>query len=244
MPDAFQRALGPTKPFTNEFGTLDMPELVPMPYRGHRKINPRSRGSNRVFPVWLDPETARARVFGCDSQLEYHHLALILTNPKTAQVHEQYGPISFVDADGHRRTHYIDLLITQKSGQKIAVAVKPTERLKSGAFLRDLHSLESSIVPRIADEVRLVTERCFSRGDAFNAAMYQRFKLHTDAAVEARFQDVLASTAGETTICDIARRCRAGGRAFRVIVKAIFEGKLEKQSHGRIDLFTKVLRTS
>lgn len=98
--------------------------------------------------------------------------------------------------------------------------------------------------PGIADEVRLVTERCFSRADAFNAVMYQRFKLHPDAAVEARFQDVLASTAGETTICDLARCCRAGGRAFRVIVRAIFEGHLEKRSPGRIDLFTRVRRLS
>lgn len=244
MPEAFQRAFGPTEPFENEFGELEMPELVPLPYRGNRKINPRSRGSSRSFPVWHDPQTAMPRVFGCDSNVEKDHLALTLMDTTTSQVHEQFGPISFIDAEGKPRTHFIDLLITKRDGRKIAVAVKPTERLQSGKFLRDLNALQRTIVPHLADEVRLVTERCFSRADAFNAVMYQRFKLHPDATVETRFRDVLASTAGETTICEVARRCRAGGRAFRVIVRAIFEGNLEKRSPGRIDLFTRVRRIS
>lgn len=244
MPEAFQRAFGPSEPFENEFGELEMPELVLLPYRGNRKINPRSRGSSRSFPVWLDTETAFPRIFGCDSNVEKDHLALTLTDTTTSQVHEQFGPISFVDADGKPRTTYFDLFITRKDGRKIAVAVKPTDRLQSGRFIRELYALERTMDPDTADEVRLVTERCFSRAKAFNAIMYQRFKLYPDPAVEVRFQDVLASTAGETTICEIARRCRAGGRAFRVIVKAIFEGHLEKRSPGRIDLFTRVRRIS
>ncbi|MDX8355576.1 hypothetical protein [Cognatiyoonia sp. IB215182] len=242
MPEAFQRAFGPTEPFENDFGDLEMPEFVPLPYRGHRKINPRSRGSSRIFPVWLDPETGRPRKYGADSQVEYHNLALTLLAPDTVQVHEQFGPVSFVQPDGHPGKHYFDLLVTKADGHRVGIAVKPTERLKSGRFIRELESIQKTMSSDIADEVRLVTEVCFSRADAFNAVMYHRFAICRDEAVEERLSEVLASTSGETTICALAERCRAGGRAFRVIVQGMFEGRLEKLSPGRIDLFTRVRR--
>ncbi len=244
MPEAFQRAFGPTEPFANEFGELEMPDLIPLPYRGQRKINPRSRGSSRMYPIWMDIQAQRPRKYGADSQVEYHHLALTLTNRRTSQVLEQFGPVAFIDADGKPGTHFFDLMITQQDGRKIAVAVKPTERLKSGRFLRELNALDKTMPSHTADEIRLVTELCFSRADAFNAVMYQRFAIYRDADVEKRFLDVLASTPGETTICALAERCRAGGRTFRVIVQGIFEGQLEQLSPGRINLFTRVRRIS
>jgi hypothetical protein len=244
MPEAFQRALGPVDPFANDFGDFQMPDLIPLPYRGQRKINPRSRGSNRIFAVWPDLEAQVPRKYGFDSQVEYHNCALTLLDPSVAQVQEQVGPIPFIDHDGMPANHFADLMITNTDGRKIAVAVKPTERLKSGRFFRELEALEKTIASDIADEIRLVTELCFSRADAFNAVMYQRFAICRDTDVENRLADVVASIPGETTVCALSERCRAGGRAFRVIVQGIFEGQLEKLSPGRIDLFTRVRRLS
>lgn len=242
MPEAFKRAYGPIEPFADEFGELEMPDFVPLPYRGSRRINPRSRGSVRIFAVWLDLMTRTPRNYGFDSQVEYHNGALTLIDPSVAQIQEQYGPIPFVDDEGKPANHYIDLLITKKNGRKVAVAVKPTERLKSGHFLRELEALQNTMPPGIADEIHLVTEQCIPRADAFNAVMYQRFALCPDLVVENRLRDVLSSTTGDISICDLAERCRAGGRAFRPIVRGIFEGLLTKQSPGRINLFTIVRR--
>ncbi|WP_299938219.1 TnsA endonuclease N-terminal domain-containing protein [uncultured Pelagimonas sp.] len=242
MPEAFQRAYGPTEPFENDFVELEMPDLVPLPYRGNRKINPRSRGSTRIFSVWLDLQTRTPRNYGFDSQVEYHNGAVTLIDPSVAQIQEQFGPIPFIDEDGKPANHYIDLLITKKSGRKIAVAVKPTKRLKSGRFMRQLEALQKTMPSGIADELRLVTEACIPRAEAFNAVMYQRFSLCRDIEVEIRLRDVLSSATGDISICDLAERCRAGGRAFRPIVRGIFEGLLAKQSSGRINLFTKVRR--
>ncbi|MEP6019990.1 MAG: hypothetical protein ABJ251_16055 [Paracoccaceae bacterium] len=100
MPEAFQRAYGPTEPFENEFGELEMPDFVPLPYRGNRKINPRSRGSTRIFATWLDLITKTPRKYGFDSQLECHNAALTMVDPDIAQVHEQFGPVPFIDDDG------------------------------------------------------------------------------------------------------------------------------------------------
>ncbi len=182
------------------------------------------------------------RKYGLDSQVTYHNTALTLLEPGVAQVQEQFGPIPFIGHDGKPANHYIDLLITKNDGRKIAVAVKPTERLQSGRFLRELEALEKTMPSATADEVRLVTERCISRTAAFNAIMYHRFALCRDLEVENRLKDVLPSVPGEISICDLAERCRAGGRAFRPIVRGIFEGQLNKLSPGRINQFTMVRR--
>ena len=240
MPKAFQRAYGPTEPFENEFGDLTMPDVVPIPYQGNRRINPRSRGACRIFATWLDPVAHIPRIYGFDSQVEYHHGALTLIDPDVLQVQEQFGPIPFVGDDGRPANHFIDLMITRRDGRRVAVAVKPTIRLESGRFLRELNALAKSMPSGIADELVLVTENCFSRADAFNAVMYLRFALCPDPVVERRLKDVLSAVSGDISICDLAERCRAGGRAFRPIVRGIFEGQLKKLSQGRIDLFTKV----
>ncbi len=240
LPEAFQRAYGPTDPFPDDFGPIEMPEVTPLPYRGNRPINVRSRGSCRILAVLLDLKTGLPRRYGLDSQIEYHHLVLTLVNPAVAQVREQVGPLSFIDEDGKAAKHFIDLLIHNRDGHRIAVAVKPTERLASGRFIRELECLRESIVPEIADELRLVTERCISRVHAFNAIMYQRFALCPDHEVDARLAEVLESVQGEISICDLTRLCRAGGRGFRCIVRALYEGGLAKVSPGRINFFTMV----
>lgn len=240
LPEAFQRAFGPTEPFPDDFGPIEMPGVTPLPYRGNRPINVRSRGSCRILAVLLDLETGLPRRYGLDSQLEYHHLALTLVNPAVVQVREQVGPLPFVDDDGKAAKHFIDLVIQNRDGRRIAVAVKPTERLASGRFIRELESLRESIVPGIADELRLVTERCISRVEAFNAIMYQRFALCPDCDVDARLAEIVGSVHGEISICDLTRLCRAGGRGFRCIVRGLYEGMLTKVSPGRINFFTMV----
>ena len=146
----------------------------------------------------------------------------------------------FIGDDGKPAKHFIDLLIQYHDGRRVAVAVKPTERLESGRFFRELEQLHESIVPSIADEIRLVTELCIPREKAFNAIMYQRFALSPDHDVDARLQQTLSTVRGEISICDLSRLCRAGGRGFRCIVRGLYEGKLRKISPGRINFFTMV----
>lgn len=163
LPEAFQRAFGPSEPFPDDFGPIEMLDVTPLPYRGNRPIKVRSRGPCRILAVLVNLETGQPRRYGLDSQLEFHHLALTLVNPSVVQAREQVGPLPFIDEDGKAAKHFIDLVIQNRDGRRIAVAVKPTERLASGRFIRELECLRESIVPKIADELRLVTEHCISR---------------------------------------------------------------------------------
>lgn len=238
MPEAFKRAYGPTEPYENGVGEFEREDARLIPYQGQRSINPRSRGSCRIFAVFPDLPTKRPRLYGLDSQVEYHHLALRLVDPSIVQVHEQVGPIPFVDEHGRPENHYIDLMITKSDGRRVAVAVKPTDRLVSGRFMRELAQLEKTMPRGVADELRLVTEHSFSRADAFNAVMYLRFSLTPDYQVDQLLNDVLSTISGAMTIGDVCKTCRSGGRAFRCVVRAIYNGSLRKLSTGRINLFT------
>ncbi len=113
MPEAFQRAYGPTEPFPNDFRDAHRPDVTPLPYRGHRRINPRSRGSCRIFAVLPDLEAGQPRIYGADSQLEHHFQAVTLIAPDVTQIHEQFGPVPFVNEDNRTANHFIDLLITK-----------------------------------------------------------------------------------------------------------------------------------
>lgn len=240
MPEAFQRAYGPTEPYPGEIGDFVRQDADPIPYQGCRSINPRSRGSCRIFAVFPDLPSGKPRTYGLDSQIEYHHLALTLVDPTVAQVQEQVGPVPFLDETGKPANHYLDLVITKKDGRRIAVAVKPIDRLASGRFVRELNQLVRTMPTGLVDELRLVTEQSFSRSDAFNAIMYLRFSLTPDFEADERVTDALATVNGAVTIGDICRLCNCGGRAFRSVIRALFEGELTKISKGRINLFTVV----
>lgn len=169
-----------------------------------------------------------------------HHLVLTLVDPQVRQVHEQFGPVPFRDADGQSREHYFDLMIMYRDGRRIGVAVKPEERLASGRVLSELRQLRATMPAGLVDEIRLVTERHYRRSSAFNATMYLRFKLTSEPEIDARLTEVISSTPGETSIADLIRRSRTGQGGFRAAVRAVFEGRLTKLSGGRIDLFTVV----
>ncbi|WP_322896087.1 MULTISPECIES: hypothetical protein [unclassified Yoonia] len=244
MPEAFQRAYGPTEPYANEIGDFVRQDADLMPYQGCRSINPRSRGSCRIFAVFPDLPSRKPRTYGLESQVEYHNLAITLVDPTVAQVYEQVGPVPFVGDAGKPATHFFDLVITEKGGRRIAVAVKPTDRLASSRFMRELNQLAKTMPTGLVDELRLVTEQSFSRSDAFNAIMYLRFSLTPDFEADGRLTDALSSVNGAMTIGDICRLCKSGGRSFKAVVRAIFEGKLKKISKGRINLFTIVEKRS
>lgn len=242
MPEAFRRAYGPTEAFPDDLGELVREDSPVLPYRGQRKINPRSRNACRIFAVFPDLETRLPRIYGLDSQLEYHHLALTLVSPCVTQVHEQFGPVKFRKPDGTTGTHYLDLVITDENGNKTGVAAKPTSRLASGRFLAELEQIRHAAVPDLVDEVRLVTEKCFSRTAAMNAATYLRFALCPDAEADARLSETVATLDGALTIADLIVLSRTGARGFRAAVRAIFEGRLTLISAGTINLHSIVRR--
>lgn len=242
MPEAFRRACGPTDAFPDDLGVLKREAVAVFGYRGRRTINPRSRGSCRIFAVFPDKETGSPRVYGLDSQLEYHHLALTLVDDSVQQVLEQFGPIRFRQEDGSYGTHYFDLLITYKSGRRVAVAVKPNARITSGRFVRELKQISRTKPFGTADEVRLVTEQSFSRTKAMNAVTYLRFALCPDPEADERMNSTLANIPGELTIADLVRISRTGPRGFRAAVRSIYEKRLVLMSIGRINLHSIVRR--
>ncbi|MCT4371738.1 hypothetical protein CLG85_015995 [Yangia mangrovi] len=243
MPEAFRRAYGPTEAFPDDLtGEVIREDCPVLAYRGQRRINPRSRSSCRIFAVYPDLETGFPRIYGMDSGIEHGNLVVTLIDPRVRQVHEQFGPVKFRKPDGTKGRHYFDLLITYKTGRRVAVAVKPTSRLASGRFLAELEQIKRAVVPDLVDEVRLVTEQCFSRTEAINAATYLRFSLCPDAEADARLEETVSELDGELTIADLIVLSRTGSRGFRAVYRAIFEQRLGLVSRGSINLHSIVRR--
>ncbi|MBU2891332.1 hypothetical protein [Celeribacter halophilus] len=242
MPEAFRRAYGPTEAFSSTLGELERNDVAVASYQGNRTINPRSRGSCRIFAVWPDLETTFPRVYGLDSLLEYHHLALTLVDKNVRQVQEQYGPIRYRKEDGSWGSHFFDLLKTNKCGRREAVAIKPTSRLLSGRFFTEIRRICSTMPKGTADEVRLVTEKSFSRVKATNAATYLRFALCPDLEADALIDDAVQKLAGELTISDLIQISQTGPRGFRAAFRAIYEERITLVSTGHINLHSIVRR--
>jgi hypothetical protein len=242
MPEAFRRAYGPTEAFFSTLGELERDDVTVASYRGNRTINPRSRGSCSIFAIFPDLVTSLPRLYGLESLLEYFPLALKLVDKNVRQVQEQYGPIHYRKEDGSWGTHFFDLFVIKKSGKTEALNIKPPSRLVSGRFLTEIRQICSTMPKGTADEVRLVTEKSFSRTDATNAATYLRFALCPDLEADALIDDAVLTLAGELTISDLIQISQTGPRGFRAVFRAIYEERLTLVSKGHINLHSIVRR--
>ena len=66
-----------------------------------------------------------------ESKREQEGLYLLLARPDVVDIWDQPPPVFYHDANGRKRSHTFDFLITLSSGKRIAIAVKP-DALRAG----------------------------------------------------------------------------------------------------------------
>jgi len=76
--------------------------------------------------------------------------------PNLWNLFDQPKPVSFVDVDGKQRTHRFDYLAEFNCGKRVAIAVKPHERVESLNFKATLRAIERDLPVGFADQVCLV----------------------------------------------------------------------------------------
>ncbi len=162
-----------------EMISTDREFLPTLPSRASRKISKRSRFSERSFlnATWL-AYGGRLRRFGFEAKLERQCFMLLNARNDMWDISEQFGPIEYVDFNGVKRTHRFDFFVEMKEGKRLGVAVRPQEK---AAKLIDVLRLIASQYRDVIDEVRLFTNRDFSKAQAYNAELIFHARKISDA---------------------------------------------------------------
>ncbi len=153
-------------------------DLAPLPSRATRNIPKRSRASSRGAILAHLPSDNHARIIQYESKLEQQVLWLFLANKDVVDIREQPVPVFYTDHLGHRKSHVFDFWVQLRSGRRLAVAVKPAKRALKRNFARELRHVRRSMRKTFADDVVLITDQDFHRGEAINAQRYCEALLH------------------------------------------------------------------
>ncbi len=140
------------------------------PSRASRDVVRRSKASLRGSMIAKLPAFDRPRIIQFESMLEYRFLCLMLVRTDVHDILEQPPAIRYRRADGSTASHVFDFLVTMADGERIAVAIKPADRVIRRDFVTELSHVAAATPKQFAHRVRLVTEEHLDRRAAADAA--------------------------------------------------------------------------
>lgn len=138
--------------------TQTMIYRAPEPSRASRDVVRRSKASLRGSMIAKLPAFERPRIIQFESMLEYRFLCLMLVRADVHDILEQPPAIHYRRADGSPATHVFDFLVTLINGERIAVAIKPAERVVRRDFLTELRHVAAAMPKHFAHRIKPVTE--------------------------------------------------------------------------------------
>lgn len=144
--------------------------IGPEPSHATRSISRRSKASLRGALVAKLPGFARPRVIQFESALEYAFLCLLLVRTDIHHIWDQPTAVRYTDAGGRPATHVFDFLVTTTGGERIAVAIKPMQRVIQQNFVSELERIATATPKQFADRVSLITDQHLDRRAAAEAA--------------------------------------------------------------------------
>jgi hypothetical protein len=143
---------------------------APEPSRASRDVVRRSKASLRGSVMAMLPAFERPRMIQYESLLELLFLCLMLLRPDVHDILEQPPAIRYRRADGTTASHVFDFLVTLTSGERIAVAIKPAERVIQRDFITELRHVAAATPKHFANRIKLVTDEQLDRRAAAEAA--------------------------------------------------------------------------
>lgn len=214
--------------------------IPPSAGRATRAIPARSQASLRGATVVQLPADPHPRRIVFESKLEQRVLYLTLARPDIVDVWDQPPAIEYRNAKGVSKRHTFDYLVTLTNGRKIAVAVKPSTSVTRINFRKELELIKAATPLAFADDVCLVTELCFTRAAAMNAARLHEFRRIADAEADEKIRELVAALEGETSIAELVVASGLNGRGYRAVFRAIYAGIAEANCDQEITPATRV----
>lgn len=143
---------------------------APDPSRASRNVVRRSKASLRGSMIAKLPAFDRPRTIQFESILEYRFLCMMLVRPDVYDIMEQPPAIHYRRADGSNASHVFDFLVTLSSRDRIAIAIKPADRVIRRDFVTELTQVAAAMPKHFAHRVKLVTDEQLNRQAAAAAA--------------------------------------------------------------------------
>ena len=214
----------------------------PAASRATRIPSARSKASSRGIITAQLPADDHPRKFWFESKLEQRVFFLLAARPDTYDIQEQPPAITYTDKQGRARNHHFDFRLTQRTGLRLAVAVKSAGMVERRGFREELQLIRAATPLSFAKEVVLVTDRSFSRAEALNAERLHEFRRVPDPDADAAIAALLADLTTDTTIASLVEASRMEGRGFRATFRAIYAGLARPLAAGVIQPSTLITR--
>ena len=126
-------------------------------------------------------------------------------------------------------------------GKKVAIAYRP-EALARAAYRRELRRLKEHMPKEYADKFMLVTDRSFTREQAYNADLFHAFTKFPDPEADGALQAILRMPIGHVSITSLCKLIGLVGRSFAAVIRAVFQGYLRQASQGYLEVNSVVAR--
>jgi hypothetical protein len=186
---------------------------------GDRTPTPRQRGSMVGFIV--DP--FRRRKVYYESKLEKLLLTVLIAHPDVVDVAEQQRV--FYHLGGERRPHWMDAVVTWKSGRRVAYPMKYSRQIKP-KLRATITAIADQLGAGFADDYRFLTEKDVHLLDAANSAKVIDCAADFDFEAQEAIKRFLGTCGPEVSLAACDAWVGDGNRGSRAAIALVQAGLL------------------
>ncbi len=178
------------------------------------------------------------RIILVESDLEFKCALTLDADPNIVEIREQ---VRFDWPQNQRlRTHYFDFVVQMRSGQRVALIVKPAKRARTEKFLTETRAIAQHVVnTNFAHEVRVFTDECLDSTTWRNAQLFRNVR-EKDPDADAAAIAAIGDHIGVVALDELVGRINLGSRGFRALVRLTAAGHLVCVDHEEISPSTLV----
>lgn len=217
------------------------------PFSGGLRLPTNSRGNRRVpllskghFTGHIVAGNGAGVVVETESYLELNWCLCLLSREETVSLVEQVA-FEWHDRDGEWRTHYFDMVVTQRDHRAIAYTVKPEAKVTDG-FQREVAWIAAQArTSGFASDVRLLSDTDLDPVELHNAQLLHGLRV-PDPEADTAAVSVFNAMSGVSTLADLSVRIGLDARGFRALIRLIRSHHLHLVHHEKINHISEVYK--